>query len=127
MTVISYAARSSARPDVEKSKDGMKSCSPSCVVHERYSPSSSSAESRCCVKLDRKELVSSESDLVLARPMIEAEPLTVLLDMCKPLSPSVQIRVCAHDVDKRSFILLLLLMVVGVECLCVVTEKFAGL
>lgn len=86
MTVISYAARSSARPDVEKSTDGMNSWSRSCVVHELYEPSSSVAESRCWVKLDRREFVSSESDLVLARPMTEADPLTMLLSMCKPSS-----------------------------------------
>lgn len=62
-------------------------------------------ESRCWVKLERREFVSSESDLVLARPMIEADPLTMFLDMCKRPSSAVEIRVCAHDVDKRSFIL----------------------
>jgi hypothetical protein len=83
----------------------MYSCSPSCVVHERYEASSSSADSRCWVKLERREFVSSESDLVFARPMIEADPLTMLLDVCKRVSPAVEIRACAHDVDKRSFIL----------------------
>lgn len=93
MTVISYAARSSARPDVEKSTDGIKSCSPSCVVHELYEPASSSVESRCWVKLDRREFVSSESDFVLERPMTEADPLTMLLNKCKPFSVAVTTRV----------------------------------
>jgi hypothetical protein len=48
--------------------------------------------------------VSSESDFVLARPMIEAEPLTMLLNMCKHLSSTEKIRICLYDVDKSSFI-----------------------
>ena len=59
--------------------------------------------------------MSSESDLVLARPMMEADPLTMLLDKCKCkcLSPAVDIRICAHDVDKRSFILFSIVLLSG--------------
>jgi hypothetical protein len=57
--------------------------------------------------------VSSESDLVLARPMMEADPLTMLLDECKCLSPAVELRICAHDVDKRSFILFSVVLLGG--------------
>jgi hypothetical protein len=51
--------------------------------------------------------------------MIEAEPLTMFLDMCKRLSPAFEIRVCAHEVDKRSFILFssVLSVVLGVQYL----------